>query len=194
MDFEPLLSGERVVLEPMRHGHRDGLLAAASDGRLWELRVTTVPDAARVDEYIARALAGRDAGHMIPFVTRADGEIVGSTRFWKIDTANRKAEIGHTWISRSWQRTCVNSEAKLLMLRHAFEVLGLVRVQFQTDELNTASRTAILRLGAVEEGILRNERIMPDGRVRNSVRFSIIDAEWPGVRARLMARLAANRR
>jgi RimJ/RimL family protein N-acetyltransferase len=126
---------------------------------------------------------------MIPFAIRTGDEIVGCTRFWKIDPAHRRAEIGHTWIAASWQRSFVNTEAKLLMLRHAFETMGLIRVQFQTDELNRVSRTAILRLGATEEGLLRNERIMPDGRVRNTMCYSIIDSDWPGVRARLLGML-----
>ncbi|RYD87259.1 MAG: N-acetyltransferase, partial [Sphingomonadales bacterium] len=146
-----------------------------------------------IDDYIARALEGREQGHMLPLVTRVDDAVVGCTRFWKIDRANLKAEIGHSWIAASWQRSFVNSEAKLLMLQHAFDVMGLIRVQFQTDELNAASRTAILRLGAVEEGLLRNERIMPGGRRRNTMRYSIIDSDWPAVKAGLMARLAAPR-
>ena len=194
IDLEPTLAGDRVLLEPMRARHRNGIVAAASDGQLWKLRVTSVPDAAATASYIDRALQGRSEGHMIPFVTMVDGDIVGSTRFWRLDPANRKAEIGHTWIAASWQRSFVNSEAKLLMLRHAFETMGLIRVEFNTDELNAKSRAAILRLGAVEEGLMRNERIMPDGRIRNTVRFSIVDDDWPEVRARLMARLAAGRR
>ncbi|WP_341677049.1 GNAT family protein [Niveibacterium sp. SC-1] len=128
---------------------------------------------------------------MLPFVTelRETGEVVGSTRFWKIDRRHRKLEIGSTWIAQRWQRSFVNTEAKYLMLRYAFEDLACVRVQLTTDELNQKSRAAILRLGAKEEGVLRHERIMPDGRKRNSVRFSIIDEEWPEVRARLEARL-----
>lgn len=193
MDFdrEPTLSGACVTLAPLQAGHRAGILAAAGDGELWNLKVTSVPDAGSVDRYIETAIAGREAGSVIPFATCVSGQVVGSTRFWKIDRDNRKAEIGHTWIAASWQRSVVNTEAKLLMLRHAFEAMGLIRVQFQTDELNERSRAAILRLGATEEGVLRNERIMPDGRRRNSVRFSIIDSEWPSVEQRLMARLNA---
>ena len=128
----------------------------------------------------------------MPFTTEliATGEAIGSTRFWKIDRKNRKLEIGHTWLSFAWQHTYANTEAKFLMLRHAFETLECVRVQFTTDELNTKSRNAILRLGAKQEGVVRNERIMPDGRKRNSVRFSIIDSEWPEVRSSLEQRLA----
>ena len=120
---------------------------------------------------------------------REGSQVIGATRFWKIDPANRKLEIGFTWISASWQRTFVNTETKYLMLRFAFEEMACVRVQFTTDETNTKSRAAILRLGAKEEGIVRHERIMPNGRKRNSARFSIIDDEWPGVKERLEAQI-----
>lgn len=186
------LVGPRVRLDPMTAADAPALLEAAADGALWDLRVTTVPRQDTVDAYVGTALAGAAAGDMIPFVTRVmDGDrVVGSTRFWKIDAKNRKAEIGHTWIARSWQRTFVNTEAKLLMLTHALEAMDLVRVEFQTDALNAASRAAILRIGAVQEGVLRNERIMWDGRIRNSVVFSVIDSEWPQVKAALQRRLA----
>ena len=146
-----------------------------------------MPSASTIDSYIATAVAGRDAGSMLPFVIvqRDSGRIIGSTRFWKIDRGNRKMEIGHTWLSQSVQRTGVNTEAKYLLLNYTFEVLQAVRVQFTTDELNDKSRAAILRIGAKQEGIVRHERIMPDGRKRNSVGFSIIDDEWCGVKARL---------
>jgi RimJ/RimL family protein N-acetyltransferase len=123
----------------------------------------------------------------LPFVTEIieSKQVIGSTRFWKINRQHRKLEIGSTWICASWQKTFVNTEAKFLMLRHAFEQLNCVRVQFTTDEINETSRAAILRLGAKQEGIVRHERIMPDGRKRNSARFSIIDDEWPDVRRRL---------
>ncbi|MEC5399354.1 GNAT family N-acetyltransferase [Uliginosibacterium sp. H1] len=187
------LLGNRVALQPMQAAHAEALVRAASDGELWRLIYTSVPSRETVDTYIDNALSGLAAGTAQPFVTTlADsGEVVGSTRFWKIDRANRKLEIGHTWIAASWQRSFVNTEAKYLMLRHAFETLNCVRVQLQTDELNTRSRAAILRLGAKEEGIARNERIMADGRKRNSARFSIIDEEWPAIRTRLEARLQA---
>lgn len=185
---QPTLTGRTIELRPMEREHAAGMLAAAADGRLWELTVTVVPGPASIDRYIETALAGRQAGTVMPFVIvrRDTGRIVGSTRFWKIDRANRKLEIGHTWLGASAQRTGVNSEAKLLLLTHAFEVMEVVRVQFTTDELNAGSRAAILRLGATQEGIIRHERIMPDGRKRNSVRFSIIDSEWPELKARLL--------
>ena len=179
-------------LRPLERSHQDALLAAATDGELWNLAVTIVPNAATIEAYIELALDGRDRGTVLPYaiVDKDRDRVVGSTRFWKIDRANRKLEIGHTWLAASAQRTGINTEAKYLMLRHAFETLGCVRVQFTTDELNARSRAAILRLGAVEEGIVRHERIMPDGRKRNSVRFSIIDDEWPAVRSRLERKLA----
>lgn len=151
-----------------------------------------MPGPTSIESYVASALDARSCGRAWPFVIRrrSDGKIVGSTRYWKIDRQHRKLEIGHTWISASVQRSAVNTECKYLLLRHAFEALGCVRVQFTTDELNERSRAAIARLGAQQEGILRNERIMPDGRRRNSVRFSIIDSEWPEVKARLERTLA----
>ncbi|MET3853661.1 GNAT family protein [Rhizobium sp. OAE497] len=189
--MKPTLRGERLTLVPLEKQHRDVLLAAAADGNLWDLKVTAVPSAETIDTYIETAVAGREAGTIIPFVTVAGDQVVGSTRFWKLDRVNRNIEIGHTWIGASWQRSFVNTEAKFLMLEYAFEVLDCIRVQFTTDELNERSRRAIVRLGAVEEGIIRNERIMPDGRKRNSVRFSIIDTEWPQVKDQLKARLAS---
>ncbi|RQT72573.1 GNAT family N-acetyltransferase [Burkholderia cepacia] len=189
---QPILTGERVELRPLERSDRQALLDAAADGRLWNLKVTVVPGPDTIDAYIDTALQGRSAGTVMPFtiVDRASGRVIGSTRFWKIDRKNRKLEIGHTWLSESAQRTRANTEAKWLLLGYAFDVLQCVRVQFTTDELNEKSRAAILRLGAKQEGIVRHERIMPDGRKRNSVRFSIIDDEWPEVRVRLMAKLA----
>ncbi|MCA8061160.1 MULTISPECIES: GNAT family N-acetyltransferase [unclassified Burkholderia] len=188
----PILTGEHVELRPLDSSDRQALLDAAADGQLWNLKVTVVPGPETIDAYIDTALQGRSAGTVMPFaiVDRASGRVIGSTRFWKIDRKNRKLEIGHTWLSESAQRTRANTEAKWLLLGYAFDVLHCVRVQFTTDELNEKSRAAILRLGAKQEGIVRHERIMPDGRKRNSVRFSIIDDEWPEVRARLLAKLA----
>lgn len=188
----PILTGEHVELRPLDSSDRQALLDAAADGQLWNLKVTVVPGPETIDAYINTALQGRSAGTVMPFaiVDRASGRVIGSTRFWKIDRKNRKLEIGHTWLSESAQRTRANTEAKWLLLGYAFDVLHCVRVQFTTDELNEKSRAAILRLGAKQEGIVRHERIMPDGRKRNSVRFSIIDDEWPEVRARLLAKLA----
>lgn len=187
--------GPRILLRPLQPDDATALVAAASDGELWTLPFTVVPSAATVQGYIEAALKGRDAGTVLPYVTvlKDTGEVIGSTRFWKVDRVNRKLEIGSTWIAARWQRSFVNTEAKYLMLRFAFETLNCVRVQFTTDEINARSRAAILRLGAKQEGIVRNERIMPDGRKRNSVRFSVIDEEWPQVRAQLEARLQPHR-
>lgn len=192
---QPTLVGSIVTLLPLQEEHGPALLRAAQDGQLWQSKLTNIPGPNTVDQYLATALAGRQAGTVMPYaiVQRATGAIVGSTRFWKIDRVNRKLEIGHTWLAASVQRTGINTEAKLLLLTHAFETMHAVRVQFTTDELNEQSRAAILRLGAVQEGIVRHERIMPDGRKRNSVRFSMIDTEWEQVRAGLERRLA-NRR
>jgi len=186
------LQGQGIVLRPLQYSDADALLHAAADGELWNLTVTVVPSASTVDSYLKKALDGREAGTVMPFaiVLKETGEVIGSTRFWKIDPLNRKLEIGSSWISARVQKTFVNTEAKYLMLRHAFEVLDCVRVQFTTDENNQKSRNAILRLGAQQEGIVRHERIMPDGRKRNSVRFSIIDDEWPQVRQNLEQKLA----
>lgn len=190
--MQPTLVGELVELQPLQATHSTQLLQAAADGELWNMTFTIIPGAQTVDTYIGTALRGREAGTMMPFVIvrRDTGQVIGSTRFWKIDLANRKLEIGHTWLSASAQRTGFNTEAKYLLLTHAFDTLNMVRVQFTTDELNEKSRAAILRIGAKQEGIVRHERIMPDGRKRNSVRFSIIDPEWPDVRARLQEKMA----
>ncbi len=191
MQMESLI-GQRVRLRPLLDTDANALVHAASDGDLWNLPFTVVPSVDTVNRYIRRALDGRAAGIVMPFIIeiKKTNQVVGSTRFWKIDRENRKLEIGSTWMSASWQRTYVNTEIKLVMLRYAFETLHCVRVQFTTDEINEKSRNAILRLGAKQEGIVRHERIMPDGRKRNSVRFSIIDEEWPDVRRNLEERLS----
>jgi len=193
--LSPTLIGEHIELAPLQRTHESALLEAAADGELWNSRLTVVPGPGTVAAYVSTALAGREAGTVMPFViVLRDGDakpnrVVGSTRFWKIDRANRKMEIGHTWLAASMQRSGVNTEAKLLLLTHAFETMQAVRVQFTTDELNEKSRAAILRIGATQEGIVRHERIMPDGRKRNSVRYSIIDNEWPRVKALLQGKL-----
>jgi RimJ/RimL family protein N-acetyltransferase len=163
------------------------LVEAAADGALWNLAYTFVPSTETVDDYIRIALEGRADGTAIPFVTQLleSKRIIGSTRFCKIDWEHRKLEIGWTWLAKSWQRTFVNTEAKLLMLTFAFERLNCVRVQFMTDELNETSCAAVLRLGAKQEGIVRHDLIMAGGRKRDSVQFSIIDEEWPAVRRKL---------
>ncbi|MGP9437047.1 GNAT family N-acetyltransferase [Ewingella sp. AOP8-B2-18] len=185
------LIGQKIRLRPLTEQDADALMLAASDGELWNMQLTNIPSPDTVAQYINIAITGRNAGTVLPFVIEeiASGKPIGSTRLWKIDPQNRKLEIGHTWLSASWQRTYANTEAKLLLLTHAFEEMNCVRVQFTTDELNEKSRNAILRLGAKQEGIVRHERIMPNGRKRNSVRFSIIDEEWPEVRSNLHSKL-----
>ena len=181
------------MLKPMLPGHADALVEAAMDGDLPSLKVTIVPAKTNVAEYMQLAFDHQAQDLAIPFVTtlKDSGRIIGSTRFFKIDRVNGTGEIGHTWISGSWQRSFVNTECKYLMLRYAFEELHWMRVQLSTDELNARSRAAILRLGAQQEGILRKERVMPDGRIRNSVVFSIIDDEWPSIRAGLEQKVRA---
>lgn len=190
----PTLQGSLVTLRPLLRTDAHSLVDAAADGELWSLPYTVVPSAETVDAYVDKALRGEAEGSVMPFAITlsADRSVIGSTRFWKIDRENRKLEIGHTWYARSWQRTAANTESKLLLLRYAFEELQCVRVQFTTDVLNERSQAAILRLGAVQEGIIRNERIMPNGRKRTSIRYSIIDDEWPAVRTDLQRRLAGS--
>jgi RimJ/RimL family protein N-acetyltransferase len=186
------LEGRGVRLEPLGRQHRDALLAAAADGQLWELKVTVVPSAATIDAYLAEARTAAEAGRELPFAIRdrATDRIVGSTRYRMIELAHRRLEIGSTFLAASAQRTAINTEAKLLLLTHAFEVLGCQRVELLTDVLNTRSRAAILRLGAVAEGIFRKHLIMPDGRQRDSVIYSILAGEWPAVKTGLVGRLA----
>jgi len=193
---EPVaLEGRHVRLEPMSPEFLDAqaaaLAEAVTDGTLWNSRVTTIPRPEGMRAYVEKALADLAAGRSLPFVTRdrAGGRIVGTTRFMNIEAAHRRVEIGTTWLAQSFQRTAVNTEAKLLMLGHAFETLGCIAVDIRTHERNMQSRAAIERLGAKLDGILRNHMIMPDGTVRSTASYSIIDKEWPEVRARLEARL-----
>lgn len=191
MPLNITLSSHRIRLRIFTIEDSTDLVTAASDGELWNLPFTVVPSAETVNDYIQHALEGYQAGTVLPFVVEdiATGKIIGSTRFWKIDRKNLKLEIGSTWYSKSWQRTYANTEAKYLLLQYAFEELNCVRVQFTTDVLNEKSQNAILRLGAQKEGVVRNERIMPNGRKRNSVRFSIIDEEWSSIKDNLIKKL-----
>lgn len=185
------LRGERVILEPMRPEHVDALASIGLDESIWKIAVDRIRDREDMSRYVDAALRDRELGKAVPFLTRlADSpEIVGSTRFDNIDVHNRKVEIGWTWIAPKWQRSFVNTEAKLLMLIHAFETWNCIRVEFKTDALNVASRAAIARLGAVEEGTLRQHMITDSGRFRDSVYFSILDHEWPGVKSALVEKL-----
>jgi N-acetyltransferase len=194
--LEPVtLEGEWVRLEPLDLGHLEGLLTVGLESRIWTWMPRLIATPADMRDFIADALAGQAGGSELPFATveQSPRRIVGSTRYLNIEPAHRRLEIGYTWIAPAWQRTAINTEAKLLMLRHAFEVLGANRVEFKTDSLNEQSRTALLGIGAVEEGILRNHMISQDGRLRHSAYYSVIAAEWPAVRQRLEQRLAARR-
>lgn len=185
------LEGARVRLEPLNESHLPGLAEAIRDGELWDLPVTSVPRPEQLAAFLEAAEAAFDAGRELAFATidKCSGRIAGSTRFRNIEAAHRRVEIGFTFIGRSWQRSHVNTEAKLLMLTHAFEQWKVNRVELLTDRLNQASRTAIARLGAREEGLLRSHMVMRDGRIRDSLIFSIIASEWPEVCARLKVRL-----
>jgi len=182
----PTLKGDRVTLEPLSRDHVPALQDAVRDGELWTLWYATVPTPEAVAAYVDKALALREAGQAIPFAVRdASGAVVGSTRFGDIEAAHRRVQIGWTWYAKRVQRTGINTEAKALMLAHAFETLGCGRVEFRTHFMNHASRAAIARLGAKEEGVLRNHMRMPDGSWRDTVVFSVTDAEWPAVRNHL---------
>lgn len=197
MEISPvILEGQHVRLEPLSPAHEESLIAAAGDGELWNSTVTIVPSRATIAGYIASTLNAQAQGRELPFVIirKSSGKIVGSTRFFHIERDHRRVEIGYTWLSASAQRTAVNTEAKLLLLTHAFDHWRCIRVEFVTDFLNQQSRTAILRLGAKQEGVLRNHMVMPSGRYRDSVCFSIIEAEWPEVKARLEAKLGRKKK
>ena len=192
MRFEPTtLEGEFVRLEPLSKEHKHGLCEAISDGELWNLQVTLVPHPDQIDGFFEKAAEIREAGAGLAFATfeKKTGRIAGSTRFMHANLKNKRTEIGFTFLGKSWQRTPVNTEAKLLMLNHAFETMEMNRVEFLTDFENTVSRRAIARIGAKEEGILRNHMIMRAGRLRHSVVFSIIKDEWPSIKDRLQQKL-----
>jgi RimJ/RimL family protein N-acetyltransferase len=194
MKIEPVtLEGRHVRLEPLSLDHHDALCEVGLDEEIWRLSPTPVATRDDMRAYIEEALAGQARGSYLPFATidKSSSKVVGSTRFGNIDLENRRVEIGWTWIAPAWQRTAVNTEAKYLMLRHAFETLGCMRVEFKTDSLNDRSRNAILRLGAKEEGTFRNHMTTSSGRIRHSVYFSIIDSEWPAVRRDLEEKLSA---
>jgi N-acetyltransferase len=193
MKLEPVtLEGRHVRLVPMAPEHVPALWEAANEPEIWRLTVSQVHNEVDMRRYVDDALRQQAEGTALPFVTTeaATGRVIGSTRLANADLAHRRVEIGWTWIAAPWQRTAVNTEAKYLMLRHAFEALGMLRVEFKTDALNERSRRAILRIGAREEGILRKHQITEGGRNRDSVYFSVIDDEWPAVRARLEQMLA----
>ncbi|MGC1188540.1 MAG: GNAT family protein [Candidatus Acidiferrales bacterium] len=195
MIVEPvILEGRLVRLEPLRKEHLEALAEVALAPEIWRwtpIRVTTEAD---LRFWMEKNLEMAAAGKGLPWVTwsKASGKIVGSTRYMDIDARNRGLEIGGTWIAPAWQRSGINVEAKYLQLRHAFEVLGAIRVAFKTHHNNLQSQTAIAALGAKPEGVFRNHMIMPDGSFRSSVWFSITQEEWPGVKSGLEARMAAH--
>jgi len=186
-----VLEGRYVRLEPMTVDHAQPLAEVGLDADLWRWIPVPVRTAADMQAYIETALKERDSGSAIPFVQveRASGRVVGSTRYANIDRQHHRLEIGWTWVAPGWQRTVINTEAKYLLLRHAFQSLRCMRVELKTDSLNERSRAAILRIGAVQEGIFRNHMITSTRRVRHTVYFSVIDSEWPQVKGRLEARL-----
>ena len=193
-DFRVLpivLEGRLVRLEPLAIEHVEPLIRAGSDPEIFGWHTTRMDGPADFRAYVEAALADQARGAALPFATidRRCGAVIGSTRFGNIDRPNLRVEIGWTWLGRPWQRTGANREAKSLMLRHAFETWGVRRVEFKAHAANLPSRTALARLGAVEEGTLRKHVVMPGGGVRDSVYYSIVDDEWPGVKAALKAQL-----
>ena len=190
MNVSPVvLTGQHVRLEPLSQAHLAGLVEVGLDEDLWRWIPTPVRTAQEMEEYLKTALDERARGVSLPFaiVEKATGRVIGSTRYANIERTHRRVEIGWTWVARQWQRTAVNTEAKYLLLTHAFETLGCMRVELKTDSLNERSRAAILRIGAKEEGTFRNHMITSSGRIRHSVYFSVVNSEWPEVKLRLEA-------
>ena len=187
MQMEGSLSGEYIILEPLSLDHMAALSIAVADGELWNLWYTNIPAPEDMKAYIQAALDAEQRGDSLAFAVRhrESGTIVGCTRLCHWDQPNRHIEIGYTWFSKSVQRTAVNTESKLLLLTYAFETLDVIAVEFRTHFNNEASRQAIMRLGAKQDGILRNHRILKDGTVRDTVVYSIIDSEWPEVKENL---------
>ena len=189
---EPVtLTGEHASIEPLGREHEEALSRAAADGELWRLWYTSVAPPEKMTEYIATALDMRERLGAMPFVVREkpSGDIVGCTRYFNVDETNRRLEIGYTWYSKRVQRGPINTECKLLLLTHAFEKLQCIAVEFRTHWFNHASRTAIARLGAKQDGVLRNHQLSADGSKRDTVVFSIIDGEWPAVKQHLRYQL-----
>jgi len=189
------LEGRQVRLEPLAKAHLAGLAQVGLDEELWRWIPTPVKTAEEMAGYMETALQEQERGVALPFaiLEKATGRAIGSTRYGNIDRTHHRVEIGWTWVAREWQRTAMNTEAKYLLLKHAFETLGCMRVELKTDSLNERSRAAILRLGAREEGIFRNHMITASGRIRHTVYFSIIDSEWPAVKVRLEAILSSHK-
>jgi RimJ/RimL family protein N-acetyltransferase len=190
------LSGAHATLEPLAPAHAAELARAAADGELWRLWYTSVPRPEGVAQEIARRLGLQQAGSMLPFSVRehASGELVGMTTYMNVDAANRRVEIGSTWYAARVQRSALNTECKLMLLRHAFDELGCVAVEFRTHFMNRQSRQAIERLGAKLDGVLRSHMLLPNGTLRDTAVYSVIAAEWPAVRTNLEWQLARPRR
>ncbi len=186
-----VLEGELVKLVPLEKSHKVDLAFATSDGKLWELWYTVVPSPATVDQYLDKALSEQRAGQSLPFavIDKKTNTVVGTTRFLNVDAANKRVEIGATWYAKRVQRTGLNTECKYLLLKHAFETLKCIAVEFRTHFHNLPSRNAILRLGAKQDGILRNHRIDANGNLRDTVVFSILDSEWKTVKTSLEFRM-----
>jgi N-acetyltransferase len=189
------LETPRVRLEPMAADHAVDLEAAARDGELWNLRITSVPAPGESAAYVAAALKGQEQGHMLPFVVRdlASGKVIGTSRYHDIVVPIERLEIGYTWYGKSWQRSHVNTTCKLLLMTHAFETLGAQLVGWRTDNYNFASQKAIERLGARKDGVLRHHAPRRDGTVRDTVMYSLAAGEWPEVKAHLNYQLAKPR-
>lgn len=185
------LNGQHVHLEPLSPDHLAGLCEAGLDEDLWRWIPRAVTTQEEMRQYVDEALREHAQGRSLPFaiVSKADERVAGCTRFGNIDLANKRMEIGWTWVGRPWQRTAVNTETKLLLLTYAFEIRGCNRVELKTDALNERSRNAILRLGAKEEGTFRKHIVTQSGRIRDTVYFSITDDEWPAVKTGLERRL-----
>jgi N-acetyltransferase len=195
LTIEPTtLVGRYIILRPPSIEDIDGLSIVARDGEIWKNRFSQFPNLNEIEKYIQEMLDLSSKGSILPFITihKSSNTIVGTTRYLNIDYENHRLEIGHTWIAKSWRKTYVNTEAKFLMLQYAFEKLACIAVEIRTDVLNTVSRQAIQRLGAKQDGILRHHKIMKDGRIRDTVCYSIIKPEWKQVKDNLMKKLMKN--
>jgi RimJ/RimL family protein N-acetyltransferase len=195
MNLTPcVLEGRHVRLEPLSQGHMKDLAQVALDPDLWRWTLHRIASQEDLERSIEDALKQQQAGTALPFATidRAAGRAIGGTRFGNIDPKNRRVEIGWTWLGRPFHRTAINTEAKLLMLEHAFDRLDCIRVEFRVNVLNVRSRSAVMRLGAQQEGILRHHEIAPDGRLIDWVYYSILRDEWPGVRENLEKKLVSH--
>jgi len=186
------LKGNNILLIPMNMTHKNALVEAASDGKLWELWFTSVPSEKTIEDYILNAIKQREAGEGFPFIVidKKTHQIIGSTRYCNASPKNRRLEIGYTWYAVKHQRTGVNTECKYLLLKYAFETLNCIAVEFKTNWYNIKSKEAITRLGAKLDGVLRNHRISPDGSLRDTVIYSIINQEWHSVKKSLTYKMS----